>query len=105
MVIRVLLQIDSYCQSNGLVIAGYYQGNENLDDARYVKQPWYTSIDNQLSYADNFDQIRFTTCKNFLNDDEMLCYFRPTQFSHRILERMKDNFPQTCLFMVRFHFD
>lgn len=31
-----VLQIDGYCQSKGLVIAGYYHANENIQDSVYV---------------------------------------------------------------------
>jgi len=30
-----VLQIDGYCQSKGLVIAGYYHANENFQDSTY----------------------------------------------------------------------
>lgn len=31
-IISFSLQIDSYCRTNGLVIAGYYQANETLGE-------------------------------------------------------------------------
>lgn len=31
-----LFQIDSWCKDNSYVIAGYYQANERVKDARYV---------------------------------------------------------------------
>ncbi|XP_030895468.1 ER membrane protein complex subunit 8-like [Leptonychotes weddellii] len=56
-----LTLIDSWCKDNSYVIAGYYQANERVKDARYVRAK--TLLSERLIMGQTISDVPFDFCR------------------------------------------
>jgi len=77
-----MLQVDQLAISKGLILAGYYLANENINDLRYL-----------ISLSLYIALIYFI--------DSFLCFLCSTDRpAHRIADKIADNFNSALLVVV-----
>ena len=74
-------QIDSYCRTAGLVIAGYYHASEAVADMRCFS--YFKLLKIHSIYDCNFH-----------------FYYSPDSVSQKICEKIAEYFPNACLVLI-----
>jgi hypothetical protein len=72
------MQIDSYCRTAGLVIAGYYHASEAVAEMKYGFFNYFL-FNNQFNYN---------------------LFFSPDPVSQKICEKIAEYFPNACLVLI-----
>ena len=76
------MQIDSYCRTTGLVIAGYYQASDLIGDVRYI-----------MSWR------RYQTISSTITNS-LHSVSSPDLVSQKIMEKIAEYFPNACLVLI-----